>query len=187
MEKTEMASIRLNQRMRDVILLRLMKHAFGEREKQLKEDEFFLGKDVYDDLYPNALRRKMRALPDGFLRKSSGLTVVFAGQRANVSFDGFRPIANDHDSYQGAKSYDASDELSVRYFEIEASARLLKEERDRARSMAKATLDACNTIKVLLELWPEAKPFVADFTSSKPVLALTVSIKDLNSQLGLFG
>jgi hypothetical protein len=182
-----MASIRLNQRMRDAILLRLMKHAFGEREKQLKKDECFLGKDIYDDLYPSGLRKKMRALPDGFLRKSTSITVAFGGQRANVSFGGFRPIANDHDSYQGAKSYDASDELSVRHFEIEARARLLKEEKDRARSMAKVTLDACNSIKVLLELWPEAKPFVADFTSLKPVLALTVSIKDLNSQLGLFG
>ena len=180
-----MASTRLTKDMRNVILSRLMKHAFDDREKQLKVDEHALGDDVYGDLYPARLLKKMRALPDGFLRKSSGLRVCFGGQRVNVSFGATRLIAEAHDTYEGVKSYDASDDLSVRHLELDGRRRALDEDEGRAKSAAKAALDSCTTVKNLLEVWPEAEPFVRDFTTSRAVVALTVSVDELNNQFGL--
>ena len=150
-----MASTRLTKDMRNVILSRLMKHAFDDREKQLKADERALGDDVYGDLYPARLLKKMCALPDGFLRKSSGLRVCFGGQRIIVSFGATRLIAEAHDTYEGAKSYDASDDLSVRHLEprrqeavsgrrqrsgqecCEGSSRLVHHRQESARSVAR--------------------------------------------------
>ena len=182
---TDMASVRLTQDMRKTILGRLMSHAFDKRLEQQRKEASHLGDDVYEDIYHRDLQKKMRALPDGFLKLTGGITVCFGGRRSNVSFSKMRPVAECHDTYEGARSYDASHELSVRHFETEKQGSVLREEMDRVRSLAKAALDSCTTLKNLVEAWPEAAPFVKDFAKSRPVLALTVTIKDLNSKLGL--
>jgi hypothetical protein len=50
-----------------------------------------------------------------------------------------------------------------------------------------ATLDSCYTLKQLLDVWPEVKPFVKDMLNVRPsdVVALSLPIKELNLQLGL--
>lgn len=181
-----MANIRLTQSMRETILSRLLKHAFEDREKEILRERHKLGNDIYNDVYSKDMRRKMKALPGGFLPTSRSMSVAFGGQRHNAEFEDPRPVAEDHNGYSPARSYDAKDEFSIRHFDIDKSTAALNEERGRAKVAVKAVLNACTTLKGFLEVWPEAAPFVEDFKkSSAPVLALTVSIKDLNKQLGL--
>lgn len=181
------ASIRLSQIMRETILQRLMDHAFGWREKQLAADERVLGDSVYEDLYPTSMQKRMSDFPDGFFRKTDNIAILFGEQRDILHFTRLRLSAYAHGSHEGTRSYDARDPLSIRYFDIYGRKMALSEEKSRTRSATKAALDACTTIKNLLEAWPEAAPFVSDFAARRPVLALTVSIRDLNSRLGLTG
>jgi hypothetical protein len=179
-----MSTVRLNQGMRDTIMGRLMKHAFEKRELDLRKEDTKLADDVYDDIYPKDIKKKMADLPAEFFLSVQHLKVSFAGQFEQVVMSAARPASKRHD-YNAAKVYDAKDPLSVRYFEIGKTRTKLREDRARAKSAARAALDSCSTIKQLLEVWPEAGAFVADFTAPPKTRALTLSIKDLNKTLGL--
>ena len=180
-----MNSVRLNLQVRAKILQRLLAHAFGERDKKLNADKEALGHDVYNDLYPTDLRKKMSALPDGFLPESRSQSVAFAGQVTVVVWHELRRIADSRSSYHPTKAYDSDHVFTKRFFGLERESSRLKEERAKAESAARAVLNSCSTLKKLLEIWPEAAPFASDFTAPPAVRALTLSIKDLNVQLRL--
>ena len=182
-----MSSVRLNQQIRNTILQRMLKHAFSERLETLDKEEEALGDDIYDDIYPKEIRKKMAALPADYLPIAKYHHVAFGGQVTQIKWAELRRISSDLYGYHTAKAYDAADPFSKRFFELEKHRAKLKEERERAAKAAAAALNSCTTIKKLLEVWPEAAPFVEDFTAPPAVLALTLSIKDLNAQLGLAG
>lgn len=180
-----MTSVRLNLQIRDKILQRMLEHAFGKRDKKLAADKTALGNEVYSDLYPTYIRKRMAALPEGYLPESRSQAVAFAGQVTVVLWNGLRRVAEARSSYHPAKAYDAVHVFTKRFFSLERESSRLKEERAKAESAARAALNSCSTVKKLLEIWPEAKPFVSDFAAPPEVRALTLSIKDLNAQLGL--
>ena len=181
---SHVSSVRLTREMRNLILSKMMKHAFGDRTAILDKEFSLLGQDVYNDVYPNSLQAKMKALPDGFLPTNSHMHVSFGGQIANVSF-GCSLRVSAALGYNPTKIYPASDGLSVKYFELDKQRHVLDEERDKAKAAARAALNSCNTTRSLLAVWPEAEPFLREYLEPPPVRALTLSIPDLNKQLRL--
>ena len=180
---SHVSSVRLTQEMRNLILSKMMKHAFGDRTAILDKAFSLLGQDVYNDVYPKSLQAKMKALPDGFLPTSSHMHVSFGGRIANVSF-GCSLRVSAALEYNLTKIYSAIDGLSVRYFELAKQRNVLDEESYKAEAAARAALNSCNTTRSLLAVWPEAEPFLKEYLAP-PVRALTLSIPDLNKQLRL--
>jgi len=181
-----MKSVRLTQDMRQKILCRLLEHAFGDRQKELRTDDEAFGLAVYEDVYDVLTRRRMKAFPEGFLKLKIHLKVAFGGQQDQVCWKGLRPTSAAHE-YDRAKSYLADHPLSKRRDELEQRRSRLREEQNKSRSQIKSVLDSCSTIRQLVEIWPEASSFVEDFAASGPaaVTALALPIKSLNEQLGL--
>ena len=181
-----MKSVRLTENMRRNVRERLLTHAFGKRQQELRADDEIFGGDVYETVYDALVRRRMKSMPEGFFRLASYLKVAFGGQQDQVVWRGLRPIASKHE-YDRAASYVADHPLSQRSDALEKRRRDLKTDREAAYQKIKAVLASCSTLRQLVEIWPEAEPFVRDFQVSGPaaVTALALPIKSLNEQLGL--
>lgn len=173
--------MRLTNHHRDIIIERLREQRFGKQERELIKEKKDFADKVYEDLYPLPVRRLMEKLPKGFFGQKDSLCVSVGGQCHWVTMSGFRLVV-----YQAPeKHYTSTDPLGVEYFELFKKERTLNEERDLAICQARAVLNSVTTLKQLLDVWPEVKPFVADF-GKVPVTtkALAVSISELNKRFG---
>ena len=181
-----MPNVRLNDRIRLTVLERLMEHAFRKQMDDVNQLVTKLARDVYDDVYPLDIQRKMKRLPEGFFETSGVVHVGMAGQHVELRCEG-RPVAPKYDFAQASKSYAADHPFTIRHAEIYARKSKLNELRATCRRQAKAVLDNCSSCKQLVEVWPEVEPFVRDFTQGKSPqsVALTVPVKELNRQFGL--
>lgn len=181
-----MKSVRLTQDMRQKILGRLLTHGFGKQVTALRADDEAFGLAVYEDVYDKLARRRMKSMPEGYMKQSLHLTVAFGGQQDQVVWKGHLPIAS-KDEYDRAKSYQADHPLAQRRDILERRRVALRAEKEGALHKIKAVLASCTTIRQLVEIWPEAEEFVRDFVASGPeaVTALALPIKSLNEQLGL--
>lgn len=182
-----MSTIRLSNYIKDTVIARLMKHAFEEREKALKAEEYGIGDAVYKDVYSAAVRRKMDDMPKGFLLEDDDLKVQFEGNSfTHIHFGERRRIAQSH-KYNAAKVYDSKHPLTERYREWKKRESALKNEKRTTKSNARAVLDSVSTLKKLIEVWPEVEQFVEDFKPSATGKAQlpALPLKDLNRSLGL--
>lgn len=186
-EKETMKNARLNDAARRKIVGKLIDHAFGKEAEAIDKMRAKLAEDVCRDLYPPALIKKMRALPEGFLPSGGLLRVSFGGEVDNVRVDD-RPVAYCHLTYgEVARTYPASDEKSRRHSEIYAREAALREKMDRARREAASVLVRCRTLRQLVESWPEVEPFARDAVPEvkEPDNKISVTVASLNGKLGL--
>lgn len=189
-----MATVRLSNYIKDTIIKdtiikRLLKHGFDEREKALRVEENSLGDAVYKDVYSLEIRRLMDDMPRGFLLEKDVLRVSFEGNGfCYITFGEYRRISKSHEC-NAAKVYDSKHPLSKRYYDFEKRKSALKDEKQTARSNARAVLDSVSTLKKLIEVWPEVGPYVEDFEPSATGKAMlpALSLKNLNEALGLKG
>lgn len=70
-------TVRLTKHIKQRIRRRLIDHAFKEREKANARGFYELADAVYHDLYPEALRKQMDAMPNGFLPEDTDVSVCF--------------------------------------------------------------------------------------------------------------
>lgn len=185
-----MASVRLNEKIRQAILKKLMEHAFAEEQKLLDRDHERLALDVYNDLYPADVQRKMKRLPVNFFATDTTILVNFGGQTVNLKVTKC-PVSYAHYStaYTPAKAYAADHPFSERHAGLYSRKKDLEERAAVARKHAYSVIYNCVTCKQLVEVWPEVDPFVIPFTkaSSPQSVALMVPVKELNRQFGLGG
>lgn len=179
-----MKYVRLNDSLRNRILTRLMDHRFAVEQKQLNQDRDKHGNDVYNDIYPEALRRKFAKMAE-HLPSSTHIRVQFGAEFTEVGFSKSRPVSERHTEYRAAKIYGADHELSERFFDLQKRSRDLADRRSKAHKAGEITLRNCASVKQLVEAWPEVAEFVADIGTETPVVALTVPVKDLNAHFGL--
>lgn len=185
-----MATVRLNEHIRQSVLKKLMEHAFAEEQKLLDRDLERLAVEVYNDIYPADLQRKMRRLPANFFDTDASIAVAMGGQVVHLKVPKC-PVAyvHYHSGYTPAKTYAASHPFSERHDELYRRRKDLEERSATARKHAYSVLTSCATCKQLVEVWPEVEPFVSPFTkaSSPQSVALMVPVKELNRQFGLGG
>lgn len=178
-------AVRLSNYIREQVLNAVLKHAFEAREKALEAEKFALGDAVYNDIYPEPLRKQMAALPDGFLPTDSDVKVQFEGQRfTHVYFGERRRIAKSHE-YNAARVYDAKHPLTARYDAWKKAQDDLDAEKSKAKSSAKAVLNSVPTVKKLIEVWPEVEQFARPFAVESPSRAIALPTRELNARLGL--
>lgn len=178
-------AVRLTNFIREQILDAVLKHAFAEREKALEAEKHALGDAVYNDTYPEPLRKQMAALPEGFLPTDSDLRVQFEGHRfTHVYFGERRRVAKCHD-YSAARVYDEKHPLTLRYEAWKKAQDELGAEKSKAKSSAEAVLGSVTTVNKLIQVWPEVEQFARPFAKESPSRAIALPIKELNQSLGL--
>ena len=185
-----MATVRLNEKIRQAILKKLMEHAFTEEQKLLERDHERLAFDVYNDLYPADVQRKMKRLPANFFDTNASIMVNLGGQSVHLKVPKC-PVGYVHYStgYTPARSYAADHPFSERHAGLYSRKKDLEDRAAVARKHAYSVIYSCATCKQLVEVWPEVEPFVSPFTkaSSPQSVALMVPVKELNRQFGLGG
>ncbi len=198
-------STRLTNDLRDTIASDILRHRFNEQVDALIADRAAFAEAVYCDIYRKADRDKMDALPKGWLPECSRVGVQFgaSGSRyENVNFDGAfygplgamrtrvkdapstdRRMQNRH-AHGCAKVYEDQHKLSIRHQELDARFSALKEEFEAAKRQTSAALASVNTIKRLIEVWPEVAPFASKHEDAPRQLP-SVPTEKLNEMLGL--
>lgn len=181
-------NVRLNDGLRRTVLERLKAHSFKARRDELDGKLRVLGDEVYDHVYPKEVRRRMQALPEGFLDECESLPVSFAGDVTWVRFTEKRRTATKHSSHgHVAAVYEASHTFTARFRELDGAVSRLAAEESDAMHKAAALLASVTTTRLLLEAWPECRPFVEDLLkdTAPACVALAVPVAALNRAFGL--
>lgn len=157
-----MASVKLTGTMRDEILAKLLDHAFGDKERKLKEREAALAEKVYCDLYTPDERSAMEKVPEGWLPTVNHVTAKMG--RDEDYFKRFtlgRNVRVPYKDYHGCKKvYEDTHPLAVEYQSLHAESEALKKDKEEIKRRAKATLGSVTMSGKLKALWPEISTFV---------------------------
>lgn len=178
-----MASVTLTQGHRHKILERILNHAFGERKKKIQEKEYKLADQAYKKLYSEELRKKMEALPEGFLSTTQSIQINLGGQWHYLAFrnEERRRAAQDYNLRR--LDIPVGDALGAEIYDWLRDEKQLKEEQEAALNNARAVLKSATTLKSLLDKWPEIEEFTKDIRPK--VTALAVPMHKLNRVLDL--
>lgn len=199
-----MSSVRLSVSIKEQIERRLIHYRFSEEAQQLVSDYADLAHEVYEDLYPEITRKKMEALPKGWLPSTDGVGVQFGDSGSRYTTLSFSGKCYGEISYAGgrgeterggsrrvpysdksgcSKRYEMTDPMSERYDELESRYKALEERIRAGRKAARAAMDQVTTLNRLIEVWPEIAPFTEGFGKKNTLPA--ISRPDLNGLLGL--
>jgi hypothetical protein len=180
----------------------LLKHRFGDAAASLVADRAAFALKVYNDIYSEADRKKMAALPEGWLGKDSDITVQFGDGRGygKLEFSGsvygdvhavlkepvdtvYRLVIHQH--LRGcAKAYERTHEFAAEYDALRERQKDLSTQISLARRQTEAALTKATTLKRLVDIWPEIEPFVEKYIDKpKPLPALPTN--ELNALLDL--
>lgn len=153
------ASKRLAVYMKDMIVVKLMAHAFKARRDALEKEKHDLGRAVYADVFPAAILKAVKKLPPNWISTDDDMCVKFGGDFTRVSFGEQRPVpATSRGNAQ--KVYSAADPLCDRFRAYLQAKKTLDEDETKARGQANATLNSFTTVGALLKGWPEVEPFL---------------------------
>jgi len=193
------ASVKLTKTHREEILKRAMQHAFKDEVLALMAKFAKLANDVYEDVFSAADRKKMEALPEGWLPRDSEIRVTFGNEHTWLKFNGRNGCLPEvdgvwpEDQYRRypaskkskvCKAYDARDAMSVRFEELINARKDLSSRVSEARSSTRAALDRATTLQRLLEGWPEIEPFTRFIPRDRPSLP-AIKTDVLNTLLDL--
>lgn len=194
-----MASVKLTKTHREEILKRAIQHAFKDEVLALMSKFAKLANDVYEDVFSAADRKKMEALPEGWLPGDSEIRVTFGSEHTWLKFNGRNGYmlevecvwpTEQHRRFPTSKRskvckvYDARDAMSVRYEELINARKDLSNRVSEARSNAMAALNRATTLQRLLEGWPEIEPFTRFIPRDRPSLP-AIKTDVLNTLLDL--
>lgn len=197
-------STRLTNELRETIANDILRHRFADQVDALISDRAEFADAVYCDIYRKADREKMDALPKGWLSEEQNIGVQFGAEgRAyqNIEFSGafYGPLGGmrtvkenerisrrvQHKHRSGcAKAYEPSHKLVARYQELANRQSDMDAEFKAAKRQTLAALNSVQTIKRLIEAWPEVAPFASKHEDAPRNLP-SVPVEALNEMLGL--
>lgn len=177
-------SIRITSVIRSSIASRLLAHRFDEEQKALAAHESNLAMQVYRHLYTAAERKRMNALPDGYMPLKHMFRVRIV-RYDYVELRLLQPVrfpaahlGDDVNITDAALHERVKDHLSAKV--------ALKQARKKLEQETRAAITGFGTIARLVEAWPQVKPFVDQlgYGSEKKALPAVIP-SELNSRLGL--
>jgi len=168
----------------------LIDHAFSKRQKELDALWPEFAEEVYQDVYPPDIQKKMSALPEGFLKKSKSIHVQFGGRDgiAGVTMKNERRCASKYFDSWGvsvAKIYDEKHPLTLRYKALTLVGKTIKDEIEKASQNARAVMNSVSTVNKLMTVWPECEKFIKPHLQLSTSTALAIPMVELNKTLGL--
>lgn len=194
---------KLTNWMRETIAKSVMQHRFSDAAVAIVKERAAFAMEVYRDIYSEAERRRMKALPAGWLPSEDDISAQFGDGRhyEQVNFSGavygsiskmlpeaidrvYLPVAYAHRS-GCAKSYEPTDDLSVRYVALKEKTEELSRQIDSAQRQTDAAIANATTIGRLVEMWPEIEPFTTVYEGDKPRTLPAIPTSQLNALLDL--
>lgn len=189
---------RLNNTKRGEILEAVITARFGEEFNKINKQYADFANKVYEDHFKKDLK-KMESLPNGWLEKSQyiygqlGTTsyacLTFSGlHRRGIGCNGF--FKNKEDCvYRVFKNkgntfnYEQTHEFVTEFDDLNNYLERFDEEVSKAQIKTMAVLNKHQTVKKLLETWPEIKPFIPK--EDAPVQLPAIPVDELNKILQL--
>lgn len=173
--------MKLTQAMRDFVIAVMLDHRFRADELAAQKRFPVLAERIYRDVLGDSIE-KMASLPEGWLPELYSIHVSFGSAYDCIRLLESRRVP--HSRTKGAfAAYDARHHFTDEWQGIRDDRKSLYAERDRVRSQLAAVLASVSTINKLVEVWPEAAPFVPTGKASSNLPA--VDFKSLNKALKL--
>lgn len=175
-------STRLTQSLRKKITNRILDHGFKDREADLLKTEHVLALQVYAEAYPPKVQKAMKALPSSFFSLDADLTCYIQGRYTSLTLPEERLQAGGRET---AAKFSDTHPIAKEIFAWQAAGEKLNEERAKALRTTQGILAGVRTVEKLVEVWPEIASFTTDLAEPKPVTALALPMKEINTALGL--
>lgn len=189
-----MASFRLTNDAREVIVRRAVEAAFNPRFEALKDREDALARRCYDIVIPATEQKSAAKLPANWLRRDACLNFNVGGMHVKLTLKG-EGLVVPYETRDGqSRGYSCHSRLGtvadpdlVQDVTAYLSDREeLRSGRRQATEATRALLNGVTTIKLLCEVWPEGRPYYESFMVEKPAAHLPApQIASLNAMLGL--
>lgn len=185
-----MASTRLTTTLRGEILAAAMKGAYDNVKAQIDDKMIEFSERVYRSLVTEEQERAMGRLPHGFFNLSDTKSAriypsdgTSSRRYTGLKFKKERRLPAFCSGYNDVTIND--DAIHAAYLAIEKEYDALKEKREELRVQIAGVLESVNTVQKLLEVWPEAEPFIPEYVFVKkaalPAL-VTDALNDLLKQ-----
>lgn len=186
-ELGKVQSVRLTEEMRGVIAAALVRHKIAKRQAAFEKAEFKLAQRVYQSEFSAADRRKMEALPDGWLPTTEHLRVKVGSDWRWLHFgpqvrDGKRETRRIPANREKVIELNLTSEIAQAVRDYAAEGAAIQREEAALREKAHSVLASVTTTARLAEIWPEAIPFIP---KSVPRLLPVVRREELNAAFGL--
>jgi hypothetical protein len=168
--------VRLTNFVREQTLKALLAKRFAKEEAALKAEEASFAMKLYKAVYPEY--KQAQKLCEGWISQQSSFRVRDRGQVHRYELSQPMPMPYNQ------RDRNMAEELATEGRTLRQKRELYEAQRESARDHAKALLWSVSTLKRLLEVWPEAKPFLPKDLEQPPT-ALTIPMAQLNAVFGL--
>lgn len=177
-----MATKRLNALTCETIAKKALAHRFKKEALALCAEGAELAEMVYCQLYSEEDRKKMRALPEGWLPEDTCIRASFACEQAYIYQNGygFGRAATEHGIIRpddlpemggwrfkadGRRfgpliNFPPNDELTPIFSALSGKSEAMRVAISAADTRLRAALKSVTTIGALIKAWPELEPFV---------------------------
>lgn len=174
---------RLSSNIKRAITQQALDHRFAKEQGCIKKAWEILALEVYNDVYPLPMRKRMQALPDGaFIKRSSIDIAVGTENYLRLELKEAKP--HFHSKRGCVKVYEESSHIGAHVIALQKRESDLRRLMNETRSMIEATLEPLRTLEAVHKLWPESKQFTKDITPAAGALP-AIPIETLNVALGL--
>ena len=196
-------SVRLTNSIRDKIIQDLIDHRFTKEAEELAKKRARFAKKVYNDVYSEYQRRKMNALPDGWLPVKNSVKVKFGSEidQCYASGELYLPhisrrqfvevvkgwlVPTCDDGYNVIKKqYEHGDSFTKERNALENAKLELRDKIEETYRNAKAAVYSATTVNKLINAWPEVEPFVRKYIKTEGTSIPAIKVEKLNAMLGL--
>ena len=195
---------RLTNSIKEVLLKKLLVHAYRDRVQEAVNANAHFAVKVYNDAFAKDLKQ-INALPKGWLPTDIDILVQFGPTVQRLYFRGtlgafnlreaLRPCeaqivydtsypfpANKKDTV--VKQYDGVHPLVSEFDSLKAKFSELETEIHRATKTIEAAMNSVKTVKKLIEIWPEVEEFAKPYLEHVPTLP-AIPRQELNTLLDL--
>jgi hypothetical protein len=186
-----MKSEKLTSAIRSRLLEAVLDHRFAPEEEENLLEQRRIAVAVYEEVFPVETRRKMLALPAGWLATIDYVHAQFSEDSGDYEHmalptgDGLEWRAP-YDKQRGCMiKYDADSEMSKRFKLWKEQKQSLYLASKELKFKTKSVLDSCTTTNRLIKVWPEIQPFLLKAMPETNVFLPAPIINDLTTALRL--
>ena len=181
-------SVRLTEDMRNDITRALVNNSLGKRDEAHKLTEFKLAARIYNSVFSAADRKKMEALPEGWLPKESFIDTRLGGQFHRYHFS--TPDKSGKREHRRFTSktlredfvIEVRSDLGTAMAAHRDEGEAIRVARNELKAKAAGVLASVTTTARLAEVWPEVVPFIPKYV---PRQLPAVRRDELNAAFGL--
>jgi hypothetical protein len=178
-------SRKLNNSIRDLIIDEALRESFGGKESQLQKLKFEVSLKLYNDIYSEKEREKMKNLPNGWLPIKNSFRVVMGGYgHTQIYLETDLLFFDFHMSYgRPVKVYSEGDNLFSIYDSYEKINTEVVGKRGKAYKMLRALLYSVKTTGQLKKIWAEGVKYIEKFEVTGETTQVAIQTKELTEIL----